>query len=247
MVGALTVVLAATSLAAHAADLPARAPYSPPPVAVPVYNWTGIYLGVNGGYGWGRQDPLSLITSQYDRSILTSTGGWLAEHSAPKSSRAMWCSASKATSIGPISRARQRSFPRFSVFRPIYRKPSLTGEIRHQHCAGRVGYAVQNWLWYGTGGVAVVPGKTNVSLTGATCGTAGVLPCSGDAMRVGIAAGGGLEYGFTQNWSVKRNIYGSVQHRMTHTSAPFAAASTIASADEAKRPSQRTSLKGAER
>ena len=68
----------------------------------------------------------------------------------------------------------------------------------------RVGYAMQNWLMYGTGGVAVVSGKTNASITGGpACGTVGVLPCSGDVTRVGIAAGGGLEYGFTQNWSAK--------------------------------------------
>ncbi len=67
----------------------------------------------------------------------------------------------------------------------------------------RVGYAMQNWLWYGTGGVAVLSGKTNASLTGVACGTVGVLPCTGDTTRVGIAAGGGLEYGFTQNWSAK--------------------------------------------
>src|SRR5262245_61977156 len=55
MAGALAGVFAAASLAAHAADLPPRPPYTPPPaVVVPAYNWTGIYIGVNGGYGWGR-------------------------------------------------------------------------------------------------------------------------------------------------------------------------------------------------
>jgi outer membrane immunogenic protein len=61
----LTFALIATSLAAHAADLPARPTYSPPS-AIAVYNWTGIYLGINGGYGWGGQDPFSVINSQYD-------------------------------------------------------------------------------------------------------------------------------------------------------------------------------------
>ena len=71
----------------------------------------------------------------------------------------------------------------------------------------RVGYAMQNWLMYGTGGVAVVSGKTNASITGVACGTVGVLPCSGDVTRVGIAAGGGLEYAFTQNWSAKLEYF----------------------------------------
>ena len=34
---------------ASAADLPVKAP--PPPVVAPVYNWTGFYIGANGGWG----------------------------------------------------------------------------------------------------------------------------------------------------------------------------------------------------
>src|SRR5476651_2428867 len=54
-VGVLT--LAALVGPAGAADLPARR-YEPPPARAPafapVYNWTGFYIGVNGGGGWGR-------------------------------------------------------------------------------------------------------------------------------------------------------------------------------------------------
>jgi outer membrane immunogenic protein len=37
--------------AAQAADLPTAPAYKAPAVAA-VYNWTGMYVGVNGSYGW---------------------------------------------------------------------------------------------------------------------------------------------------------------------------------------------------
>ena len=49
------IAFAALTIApAMAADMPSKAPaYLPPPA---VYNWTGFYVGLNGGYSWGRTD-----------------------------------------------------------------------------------------------------------------------------------------------------------------------------------------------
>jgi outer membrane immunogenic protein len=44
---------------------------------VPVYNWTGIYVGINGGYTFGKQDPLSLFSSDFN-SFSYNANGWLA-------------------------------------------------------------------------------------------------------------------------------------------------------------------------
>ena len=52
------VAAAAITVAAYrpalAADLPT--PSLPPPLSVAVYNWTGIYLGINGGFGTGNSN-----------------------------------------------------------------------------------------------------------------------------------------------------------------------------------------------
>jgi outer membrane immunogenic protein len=64
--------LAALTGTAAAADLPPRpapAPYYKAPVAVPVYNWTGFYIGINGGGGFGR--------SQWDSTSGFNTSGGL--------------------------------------------------------------------------------------------------------------------------------------------------------------------------
>jgi len=47
-------LLAVAATAAVAADLP-RAMPARAPAYIPIgYNWTGFYLGINGGYAWGR-------------------------------------------------------------------------------------------------------------------------------------------------------------------------------------------------
>ncbi len=64
--------LAALTGTAAAADLPPRtapAPYYKAPAEVPVYNWTGFYIGINGGGGFGR--------SQWDSTGSFNTSGGL--------------------------------------------------------------------------------------------------------------------------------------------------------------------------
>jgi outer membrane immunogenic protein len=51
---ATAVVSLAANSFASAADVPVKAPRIVTPVAAPVYNWTGFYAGLNGGYGWNR-------------------------------------------------------------------------------------------------------------------------------------------------------------------------------------------------
>lgn len=203
LVGALTVAFAAATLTAQAADLPTRPAYAPRPAAVAAYNWTGIYLGINGGYGWGRQDPLSLITSQYDK-VNTDMDGWMfgGTFGAQIQSGHVvlgvegdinWANIKGTTTITPTILGAPAPFA-----------ANLATEITSVSTVRtRVGYAAQNWLLYGTGGLAVVRAKATASLAGVACGTAGNLPCSGDTTRVGVAAGGGVEYGITPNWSAK--------------------------------------------
>ncbi len=62
------------SASASAADLPTRAYTKAPPAPAAVAHWTGCYVGVNGGFGWGRKnwsDPQLGL----DDGSNTATGG----------------------------------------------------------------------------------------------------------------------------------------------------------------------------
>lgn len=62
---------------ASAADMPMKA--VPAPVAAPVYNWTGCYIGAHAGYGWGRKDmnPDNIYGNGFWESAFN-VDGWLA-------------------------------------------------------------------------------------------------------------------------------------------------------------------------
>jgi len=49
----IAALFASATAPALAADLPRKAP-PPAPVMIPVVNWTGFYIGINGGYSWGK-------------------------------------------------------------------------------------------------------------------------------------------------------------------------------------------------
>ena len=49
----IAALFASATVPALAADLPYKAP-RPAPVMIPVVNWTGFYIGINGGYSWGK-------------------------------------------------------------------------------------------------------------------------------------------------------------------------------------------------
>src|SRR5438309_1005181 len=66
----LTAWSCAAAGAADLATVPVKAP-----VAATLYNWSGLYVGVNGGYGWGNQDPIVLFGNRLDRSSMNVSGG----------------------------------------------------------------------------------------------------------------------------------------------------------------------------
>jgi outer membrane immunogenic protein len=194
--------LAVISTSAFAADLPEQMPYKAPVVAA-VYNWTGIYLGVNGGYATGKQDPLSLFSNDFAPFDYTLSGGLFGGTlGAQIQSGHVVMGVEGDINWASMSGSGTGSVVKLGVFEgtaTISSKLSMIDTLR-----ARVGYAWDNLLFYGTFGLALTNDSSSFTQTvGFVCNN-GIVPCaSKDQWHPGLAAGGGFEYGFTPNLSAK--------------------------------------------
>ena len=171
---------------AFAADLPMPGPPVPPPAYVPiatVYNWTGFYIGANGGGAFGNSnwtDPIDGPTGNFtvDGFLFGGTVG--ANYQMGAFVLGIEGDADWAGIDGTTFNASCAGFG-------CETKSNWLATVR-----GRVGYAWDRVLFYGTAGGAFA----NVQAS------AGGLPFY-SATQAGWTAGAGLEYAFAPNWTAK--------------------------------------------
>jgi outer membrane immunogenic protein len=188
----------------------AEPPVTPPPVLT--YNWTGIYLGINGGGGFGQQDPFNIITNRFDHDSISLSGGTVGGTAGAQLQIAhVLVGIETDLDWSGISGSSLRTPRIFGISAPFTVNATTTFNW-DLTARARVGYAYDNWLLYATGGLALIGAKTD--LTGVLginpCvtisvinGTPGLLTCRGTNKRVGATAGLGIEYGLTPNISAK--------------------------------------------
>jgi|SRR5450631_678143 outer membrane immunogenic protein len=173
---AIAALLIAT-IAAQAADLQ-RPSYKAPVYSEPSYaNWTGFYIGLNAGYGFGK--------SNWDfPAVSTSPKGFLG-----------------GATIGYNFQTGSWVWGAEGDFDISTMKGSTacgvdTCETKNSWLAtarGRIGYAGwNNWLPYLTAGVAGGDVKATESFVG-----------SATKVKIGWTAGLGVEYALWTSWSVK--------------------------------------------
>ena len=172
-------VALSVATAASAADMQAR-PYTkaPPAAVVAAYNWSGFYVGVMGGGGWGSGDSegsggfgggtvgynWQLPGSQFVFGVeVDAAGASIKDSFTEDQGGVLVTQESKINSFGSVT--------------------------------GRAGFAMDAVLLYAKGGYAWANNKQSFSGNGITF--------SDSQTHTGYTIGGGLEYLFTPNWSAK--------------------------------------------
>lgn len=177
-----SVALIALTGAASAADLAAR-PYTKAPVAMAsVYNWTGFYLGIVGGGAWEDSN-----SPRMQGGFVGGTAGynWQAGNVVfGVEADGAWADVN-ASATGVVIVPGLGAIPT-----SVSSKTDAMGTVR-----GRIGWAVNNVLLYGTGGYAWIDNKITATL--------GAASISDSKFHSGWTVGAGVEAFFAPQWSVK--------------------------------------------
>jgi outer membrane immunogenic protein len=193
-----------TWASAQAADLAMAPTYKAPVAAQQVYNWTGFYVGVNGGGAWGSQDPLNIITNRFDGASNSISGGLFGGTIGAQIQMAHVVMGLEADLDWANIKGSSLITPTIGGVGPGVAFNATTNINWESTARARVGYANDNVLLYATGGLAMLGAKTTITTPGGVALCTGVLAnCTGTSRQVGAALGGGLEYGFTPALSAK--------------------------------------------
>jgi len=188
-----TVALIAFAAPAAAADLAAR-PYTkaPPAPIAAVYDWSGFYIGANGGWGSSRKcwDFVDPVLGRIAEGCHDATGGTAGGQLGYRWQAGTWVFGLEGQGNWADFRGSNVSlaFPGFVNTSKIDAFGLLTGQI---------GMAWNNVLLYVKGGGAVTGDRFTVNTT---LGNA-VVATAQDQTRWGGTVGAGLEFGFAPGWS----------------------------------------------
>jgi outer membrane immunogenic protein len=208
-----TVAVIGFASTASAADLPTKAPVYKAPVAAPMSDWTGFYVGANAGYAWGNSDPAligSVTVLPFFFSGTTGTpglnprgfiGGGQAGYNWQSG---MWFFGGEVDFSGLDAKADASVSPFFLGKGNVN---TLTWSSRYDWLFTarlRGGYTVApNWLLYVTGGLAVTHVNDSVACTGRCGDFGGGVTWSESSTLTGGTIGGGIETMFAPNWTAR--------------------------------------------
>jgi outer membrane immunogenic protein len=162
----------------RAADLSVAPLYkAPPAVPVPTYNWSGFYLGVNGGGAWGTSN-WSAVGNNFNLS-----GGQVGGTAGMN-----WQTGHVVLGLeGDVDWSGVRGTAAPALCPGCATNNDWLATVR-----GRAGYAFDRFMPFVTGGLAV--GDIRATAPGAA---------GGSQTNAGWTVGGGLEFALTNNLTAK--------------------------------------------
>jgi outer membrane immunogenic protein len=187
LLGVVAVVALGAVAPAVAADLPART-YTKAPDMVPLaYDWSGVFVGVNGGWGTASRcfDQTAPVVGS--EGCHDTSGGFAGAQAGYRWQTGSWVWGFEAQGDWADLRGSNISL--------------ITGNTNRSHIdafglfTGQIGYAWNTALLYFKGGGAVIADRNDI-FTGGT-----VLATSSGDNRWGGTVGAGIEFSFAPNWS----------------------------------------------
>jgi outer membrane immunogenic protein len=186
--------VAALGLAApaSAADMAARPYKAPPPVVAAIYDWTGFYIGLDGGWGSSHNcwDFVALAGTVIGDGCRDRSGGLFGGQIGYR-----WQANQFVFGLEAQGDWADLKSTRASVF-----NPTLSTQVKTDGIGlftGQLGWAWNAALLYVKGGAAVTSNNFNILDTPTGIGLVSV-----SATRWGGTLGVGFEYGFAPNWSL---------------------------------------------
>jgi len=232
--------------AAHAADVAVKAPLPPPPA--PVANWAGWYVGLNAGGDWGTADPSTTIAQSGFFAFCPACVSDVANGGRQSFRTDGFTGGAQAGynwQIGNWVAGLEADFEYFrsqgsstaTFFSPA---PGCvcTATIQSALTTNwlltarpRLGFVVSdNYLFYGTGGLAVSELKGNWNYMDNFGGGISTESGSESQVKAGWTAGGGVEAKLQGNWVlgaeylyVKFNDISTSSTNFVSTAAPLPA------------------------
>ena len=206
---AATIALAGLSTAAAAADMPLKAP--PPP---PVYQWTGCYVGINGGAGASASDfDASVGAGTYltgtDPATVGADGSGSANQTKFVGGGQLGCNWQTNTVVFGL----EGDFDYFHSNSNFYNNTDTLADGVTTFVAGqslstnylatvrpRIGIAADRNFAYITGGVAFTEANYTVSYADAA---GAVGSASASKSLIGWVVGAGWEHAFADHWTLR--------------------------------------------
>jgi outer membrane immunogenic protein len=181
---------------AAAADLPARTYTKAPPFVEPIYDWSGFYIGVNGGGGFSHKcwdltnNGIAAVIPSASEGCHNASGGTAGGQIGYRWQTSAWVFGLEAQGNWADFRGDNVSL----VF-PTDRNQSRIDAFGL--FTGQVGYAWNNALVYLKGGAAVTDDRYRIFDV-----PSAALTDTANETRWGGTVGVGFEYGFSPNLSV---------------------------------------------